>query len=162
MTDWEGHNAPPEFYICEVQRFMDRVRITNTSQHDVGLVNQNGVEYNIRPGTFIALTKDDVEYMVAIAPKLFASAERAAELRIDNEELAKDMNIAAPGDPTPADESVIRKALGGNLTQLRKYVSNIEDPYLIEAIYQTALKMDLPQSKMNILREVFPQKFIND
>ena len=31
----------------------DRVRITNGSQHDVGLVSQSGIEYNIRPGTFI-------------------------------------------------------------------------------------------------------------
>lgn len=141
---------------------MDRVRITNTSQHDVGLINQNGVEYNIRPGTFITLAKDDAEYMVAIAPKLFATTEHAGELRVDNEEFAKDLNIAAPGDQTPADEAVIRKALGGNLAQMRKYVGNIEDPYLIECVYQTAMKMDLPQSKMNILKEAFPQKFIND
>lgn len=140
----------------------NRVRITNTSQHDVGLLSQSGVGYNIRPGTFITLSREDAEYMVAIAPKLFASAEHAGELRIDNEELAKDLNIAAPGDPTPADESVIRKALSGTANAVKKYVANIEDPYLIECIYQTAMKMDLPQSKMNVLKEAFPNKFIND
>lgn len=141
---------------------MDRVRITNTSQHDVGLINQNHVEYNIRPGSFITLTKDDAEYMVAIAPKLFATKDHAAELRIDNDELAKDLNIAGPGDPTPADESVIRKALSGSAKNVEKYVSEITDPYLIEVVYQTAKKMDLPQSKMRILKEAFPEKFIDD
>ena len=139
----------------------ERIRITNTSQHAVGLISQNNIEYNIRPGTFITLPKEDVEYMVAIAPKLFASADRAAELRLDNEEVAKDLNLVAPGDPTPADESVIRKALGGSVKSVEKYVDGIEDPYLIEAICQTAKAMDLPASKMSVLKEAFPNKFID-
>lgn len=139
----------------------ERIRITNTSQHAVGLISQSNIEYNIRPGTFITLPKEDVEYMVAIAPKLFASAERAAELRLDNEEIAKDLNLVAPGDPTPADESVIRKALGGSVKAIEKYVDGIDDPYLIEAICQTAKEMDLPQSKMRVLKEAFPRKFID-
>lgn len=139
----------------------ERIRITNTSQHAVGLVSQSNIEYNIRPGTFITLPKEDVEYMVAIAPKLFASEERAAELRLDNEEVAKDLNLVAPGDPTPADESVIRKALGGSLKSVEKYVETIKDPYLIEAVCETAKAMDLPQSKMKILKEAFPRKFID-
>ena len=140
----------------------DRVRITNTSQHDVGLINQNNVEYNIRPGAFITLTRDDAEYMVAIAPKLFATADRAAELRIDDIELAKDLNIAAPGEATPGDEMVIKKALSGTAKSIEKYVSEITDPYQIEQIYQTAIKMDLSQSKMRVLKEAFPEKFVNE
>ena len=53
----------------------ERVRITNETLHDVGLRNQNGIEYNIRPGTFIALPRDDAEYMVAIARRLFDTGE---------------------------------------------------------------------------------------
>ena len=140
----------------------ERIRITTTSQHDVGLVNQSGIEYNIRPGAFISLSKEDAEYMVAIAPRLFASENRAAELRLDNEDLAKDLNLVAPGDPTPADAMVIKKALGGTLNAVKKYVAGVEDPYLIEQIYQTAKEMDLPTSKMNVLKEAFPNKFIND
>ena len=140
----------------------ERVRITNTSQHDVGLINQNNVEYNIRPGAFITLTRDDAEYMVAIAPKLFATVDRAAELRIDDIELAKDLNIAAPGEATPGDEMVIRKVLGGTAKNIEKYVSEITDPYQIEQIYQTAIKMDLSQSKMKVLKEAFPEKFVNE
>lgn len=140
----------------------DRVRITNTSTHDVGLVTQSNIEYNIRPGAFITLTKDDAEYMVAIAPKLFATKERAGELRIDNEELAKDLNIAAPGDPSPADDTVVKKNLSGSANQIKKYVSEIEDPLLIDAICRMAKEMDLPLSKMRVVKEAFPQKFIDE
>ena len=140
----------------------DRVRITNTSTHDVGLVTQSNIEYNIRPGAFITLTKDDAEYMVAIAPKLFATKERAGELRIDNEELAKDLNIAAPGDPSPADDAVVKKNLSGSANQIKKYVSEIEDPLLIDAICRMAKEMDLPLSKMRVVKEAFPQKFIDE
>ena len=140
----------------------DRVRITNTSTHDVGLVSQSGIEYNIRPGTFITLAKDDAEYMIALAPKLFAAEDRCGELRIDNEELAKDLNIAAPGDPSPADDAVVRKALGGTVAQLKKYVSEAEEPMLVDAICRMAEKMDLPQSKMRVIKEAFPHKFLDD
>lgn len=140
---------------------MERVRITNTSQHDVGLVTQNNIEYNIRPGTFISLTREDAEYMVAIAPKLFATENRAGELRIDDEGLAKDLNLVAPGDPSPADAAVVKKALSGNLAQLKKYVATLEEPYLINVVCQTAKEMDLPVSKMKVLQEAFPMKFID-
>lgn len=140
----------------------DRVRITNTSNHDVGLVSQTGIEYNIRPGTFITLARDDAEYMIAIAPKLFATKERAGELRIDNEEMAKDLNIVAPGDPAPNDAVVIKKALGGSANAIKKYIADMEDPLLIDAVCRTAMEMDLPQSKMRVLKEAFPGKFIED
>lgn len=140
----------------------DRVRITNTSIHDVGLVSQSGIEYNIRPGTFITLAKDDAEYMIALAPRLFATADHCGELRIDNEELARDLNLAAPGDPSPADDAVVRKALSGSVNQLKKYVSEAEEPLLIDAIVRMAEKIDLPQSKMRVIREAFPSKFTDD
>lgn len=140
----------------------ERVRITNTSIHDVGLVAQNGIEYNIRPGAFISLPKDDAEYMVAIAPRLFAAKDRAGELRIDNEELARDLNIAAPGDPSPADDVVVKKGLSGTVNQVKKYVSEIEDPMLIDAVCRMAKELDLPQSKMRVIKEAFPSKFIDE
>ena len=139
----------------------ERVRISNTSRHDVGLVTQSGIEYNIRPGAFIALSKDDAEYMVAIAPRLFATDERPGELRIDNEELAKDLNIVAPGDPSPTDDIVIKKALSGTVNQLKKYVADVESPLLIDAICEMAKTMDLPQSKMRVIQDAFPHKFID-
>lgn len=140
----------------------DRVRITNGSQHDVGLISQSGIEYNIRPGTFITLTREDAEYMVAIAPKLFATKEHAGELRMDDEETAKDLNLVAPGEPSPADDVVVRKALNGNMGSFRKYVAELKDQYLIDTVCQTAKAMDLPMSKMKVLQEAFPTKFIND
>ena len=138
----------------------ERVRITNTSVHDVGLVTQSGIEYNIRPGAFITLTKDDAEYMVAMAPALFATEYRAGELRLDNEELAKDLNLVAPGEPSPADDVVVKKALSGTANQIKKYVEGVEDPMTIDAIVRMAHQMDLSQSKMKIIQEAFPHKFI--
>ena len=140
----------------------DRVRITNGSDHDVGLISQSGIEYNIRPGTFIALTREDAEYMVAIAPKLFATKEHAGELRLDDEDMAKDLNLVAPGEPSPVDDVVIKKALSGNMASLKKYVAGITEPYLIDTVCRMARAMDLPVSKMKVLQEAFPNKFIND
>lgn len=140
----------------------ERIRIINTSRADCGLRTQNGIEYNIKAGAFITLPKEDAEYVVAIAPKLFATNDRAGVLRLDNEDLAKDLNLVAPGDPTPADAMVIQKALNGTVNAVKKYVADITDPYHIEAVVQTAKSMDLPTSKMKVLKEAFPDKFIDD
>lgn len=136
----------------------DRIRITNESKHNIGLKNQGGIEYNLRPGTFITLAKDEAEYMIAIGKKMFDTGE----LRIDNEEMAKDLDILAPGDPSPASDDVIKKALNGSAKQLEKYLDTVKEPYVIEAIYQMSKTMDLPTSKMNLIKEAFPNKFIND
>lgn len=100
--------------------------------------------------------------MVAIAPKLFATKTHAGELRMDDEETAKDLNLVAPGEPSPADDAVIKKALAGNMGSFRKYVAELNEPYLIDAVCQMARTMDLPMSKMKVLQDAFPTKFIND
>jgi len=100
--------------------------------------------------------------MVALAPKLFATPTHAGELRIDDEELANNLSLVAPGDPSPADDVVVRKALGGNNASLKKYLATVKEPYLIEAVCTMAKEMDLPTSKMKLIKEAFPNKFLDD
>lgn len=134
----------------------DRVRITNVTRHDIGLRNQTGIEYNIRPHAFITLGKDDAEYMIAIARELFDGGE----LRVNDEELANNLDLLKPNDPAPSDDDVIRKALSGKAAEVKKYLSAQTSPFVIDCICEVAKQMDLPASKMKLVQEAFPNKFI--
>lgn len=135
----------------------ERVRITNMAKHDIGLINQTGIEYNIKAGMFITLGKDDAEYMVAIARKSFENGK----LVLGDKELAADLGLTAPDEMNPNSEEAVRKALGGNAKALKKYVDGIQGESLIEVIWEVANQMDLPASKMAVLKEAFPQKFVD-
>ena len=135
----------------------ERVRITNMAKHDIGLVNQTGIEYNIKAGMFITLGKDDAEYMVAIARKSFENGK----LVLGDKELAADLGLTTPDELNPNSEEAVRKALGGNAKALKKYVEGIQEESLIEVIWEVANQMDLPASKMAVLKEAFPQKFVD-
>ena len=133
----------------------ERVRIYNEAKHDIGLINQTGIEYNIKPKMFISLGKDDAEYMVAIARNQFMSGK----LRLDDADMTKDLGLLEPGTESPYSEIAVRKALSGTVKSLKKWLSDIEDVSIAEVIYQVANEMDLPVSKMNALKEAFPNKF---
>lgn len=135
----------------------ERVRITNMAKHDIGLVNQTGIEYNIKAGMFITLGKDDAEYMVAMARKSFENGK----LVLGDKELAADLGLMTPDELNPNSEEAVRKALGGNVKALKKYVEGIQEESLIEVIWEVANQMDLPASKMAVLKEAFPQKFVD-
>lgn len=135
----------------------ERVRITNMAKHDIGLVNQTGIEYNIKAGMFITLGKDDAEYMVAMARKSFENGK----LVLGDRELAADLGLTTPDELNPNSEEAVRKALGGNAKVLKKYVEGIQEESLIEVIWEVANQMDLPASKMAVLKEAFPQKFVD-
>ena len=135
----------------------ERVRITNMAKHDIGLVNQTGIEYNIKPGMFITLGKDDAEYMAAMARRCFANGK----LVLGDAELAADLGLTSPDEVNPNSEEAVRKALSGNVNALKKYVKSIQEESLIEVIWEVAGQMDLPSSKMTVLKEAFPQKFVD-
>lgn len=137
---------------------MERVRITNETRYNIGLVSQSKIEYNIRPHAFITLNRDDAEYMIARVPSLF----QEGKLRVDNEELAQDMGIIAPGDVSPWSEDAVRKILSGKVAAISEWAKNITDNSIAEVVYDVAMQMDLSASKMRVLKEVWPEKFAED
>ena len=135
----------------------ERVRITNMAKHDIGLINQTGIEYNIKAGMFITLGKDDAEYMVALARRMFENGK----LELGDKQLAADLGLTKQDQLNPNSEEAVRKALSGTAKALKKYVDSIEENSLIEVIYEVAHQMDLPASKMAVLKDAFPQKFVD-
>ena len=130
----------------------DKVRVRNVTKYNIGLTNQTGVGYNIKPGLFITMTREDAEYNMAIAPKLFAVPAR---LVVEDEDLNEVMGIDHTVQEV-IDETVAEKYLKGSATKLRTWLEENNQPHVLEIVYQAAEKLDLPASKVKIIKEFVP------
>ena len=137
----------------------DRVRVRNATKYDIGLVTMTGFGYNIKPGLFIMMNRDDVEYNMALAPRLF---EAPARLVVEDVELAQVVGIEDPKAATPSDED-LTKILKGSAAKLKDYIEkNKENEHILERLAGLAKKADLPASKIKVMQEALPQRdFIN-
>ena len=136
----------------------ERVRVRNVAPYNVGLKAQNGIEYNIKAGTFQTMNREDVEYNMAIAPALFAAPAR---LIVEDEELNEIMGI----DPTEnevVDATVAEKYLKGSAAKLRTWLEENREPHVLEIVCEAAQKMDLPTSKVRILQEFVPARNLTE
>jgi len=132
----------------------DKVRVRNVTKYDIGLTNQAGIGYNIKPGLFITMTREDAEYNMAIAPKLFAPPAR---LIVEDQDLNEVMGIDHTANEI-IDEAVAEKYLKGAAPKLRTWLEENNQPHVLEIVFQVAEKLDLPASKAKILKDFMPAR----
>lgn len=132
----------------------EKVRVMNVTPYNVGLKAMNGMEYNIRPHLFVLMNREDVEYNMAIAPKLFNAP---AQLIVSDEELNSMMGIDAE-TANVCDRADIEKVLKGTAAKLRAWLNENKQPHVLESVYQIAKEMDLAASKIRVLQEFMPLK----
>ena len=116
---------------------MEKTKVYNPRKYDIGLLLQNGSERVIHAGSFALLSRDDIDYLISIAPALF---ENEKQLRIEDR------------------AETIQKKLGLRIGQLKAWLDGVSEPYLLDAIYDVAMTMDLPASKLQLLQERMPDK----
>ncbi len=56
------------------------------------------------------------------------------------------------------DEDEIHKKLALRPNQVKAWLDGIGEAYLLDAIYDVAMTMDLPASKLQLLQERMPEK----
>ena len=137
-----------------------RVRVYNKTKYDIGVRLQNGQQPNIIAGTPITLTIDDIVYIDSTARhrKPFSSGELVA---VDDN--GKELTLEEIGGFTDVrstkhfDDAEIESNLKKSANKIREWLDTIKDPVEFHSIVQVAKGLDLPQSKMNIIREKLPE-----
>lgn len=135
----------------------DMIRITNVRKFNVGVKLQNGIEYNIKPGGFITLSRTDVEYIASIAPELFREEKI---LRLDDREVSVENGFIGSVEEEPLDEEQIRKRLAMPVKKMATWLEGVTEPYLLDAVYDVARTMDLPAGKLRALQAKMPDRDI--
>jgi hypothetical protein len=134
---------------------VDKTRVYNQRKYSIGLALQNGLEYTIKPGSFALLTRDEIEYLASIAPTLF---EGEKQLRLEDRALATQLGFVEGAQVESLDAEAIRKHLSQRAPQVKAWLDGIREPYLLDAICDVAAEMDLPASKLQLLKERMPNR----
>ena len=133
----------------------DRVRVRNATKYDIGLTTMNGFGYNIKAGFFIMMNREDVEYNMALAPRLF---EAPARLVVEDAELSQMVGIEDVETATYTDAD-LEKLLRGKPQELKAFMEkNLNNEHILERIAGLAKKLDLPASKIRVMQEALPQR----
>lgn len=136
----------------------ERVRVNNVTPYAIGLKSQSGVEYNIRPHAFVMMHRDDVEYNMAIAPKLFASPVR---LVVEDQDLNDIMGVV-PTEEIACDIETIEKMLKCSASKIEAWMNDNNYPHILETVFEVAKTMDLPASKIKVLQKFMPNRDLDE
>lgn len=134
---------------------MEKVRVYNERKYSIGLLLQNGAERIVHPGSFALLARDEIEYLSSIAPALFDGEK---QLRLEDRALAVQLGFVSSEQAETLDAEAIRKHLSQRVPQVKAWLDGIKEAYLLDAICDVAVEMDLPASKLQLLKERMPER----
>lgn len=111
----------------------DKVKLRNPNKFDVGvkLIDPQR-ELNIKAGSFIMATRDDIYYLDTVSRLL-----KKSYLVVDDEEI--NVNLGYNGNNfNIINEKEIEELLFGNYLHMEKEIKKYTEPHVIDAIYQFA------------------------
>ena len=134
---------------------MQRYKVINDRGYNIGLMLQNGTAQVVHSGSYLLLTKDEIEHLTSIAPRLFAG-ER--QLRLEDRKLAVELGFVKNEDAPVFDEAFVRKQLSQKAQTMKAWLDSVQEPYLLDEVFRVARQMDLPATKLQIVQEKFPDR----
>ena len=133
----------------------DKMKVYNDRKYPVGLILQNGLERIVHSAGYTLLSRDEIEFVASNAPRLF---EGERQLRLEDRETAAQMGFIESAEIPVMNDEEIRKRLSLRTNQLTTWLDGVSEPYLLDAIYDVAMTMDLPASKLQLLQERMPDR----
>ena len=139
-----------------------RYRVYNRCNHAIGVYVNNGQQsINIKPGSFAVLAVNDILYIESICNrKKFFSAK----MLVPVDDSGKDLTLETIGGFTDESTEVhydvkeIETNLKKPFNAVKAWISKINDPVEIHAVWEVGKGMDLPASKLKLLQAKMPNK----
>lgn len=134
-------------------------RVENRCNYDIGVTLTTGQAPNIRRGSFLPLSVNEILFIESNARRRrpFSSGELVAVT-----DDGKDLTLSELGgyEDTYSTKHYSNDEITANLKksakQVAEWLKDIEDPVELHAICEVAKAMDLPSSKLRILKEKCP------
>ena len=134
-----------------------KIKVYNPTQHDVGvyLLDNPLNGRNIRPGSFIFMTEADIEMLLATTT-LFSEGHLKVEEKA--EQILADNGIDLQENASLMSDEEIKKKLGMSAKKLCEWLDGVKVDHVLDHIYQVAMSMDLPKTKLEVLRSKMPDR----
>lgn len=138
-----------------------RFRVYNRCKYDIGVTLTSGQQPNIKAGSFLPLTVNDILYIESVCSKRkFFSSKMLVAVSDDGKDLSlEDLGGYADEDSLPhMNDEEITSALKKPLKAFETWLNKIDDAEELHAVFMVAKTMDLPASKLKILKAKAPNK----
>lgn len=138
-----------------------RYRVYNRCKYDIGVNLVNGQAPNIRAGSFQLLTVNDILYIESLCSRdKFFSSKKLVPVDDNGNDISLEQLGGYPDDTVEqhlSDEE-ITAALKKPVKAFEAWLEKVNAPQELHAIYDVAKGIDLPSSKLKILKAKIPNK----
>lgn len=134
----------------------NKIKVYNPTSFNVGVVTlDRPLGFNIRPGSFVLMTEDDVAYVSSICT-LF----QRGMLRVDeqHEDVMMSIGIDMNTDPNFISNEEIGKKLAGTPKKLQEWLETVNEPHVLDRVYEVAKASNLTANRLKILQEKMPDR----
>ena len=138
-----------------------KFRVYNKCKYDVGVKLTSGQAPNIKAGSFLPLSVNDILFIESICTgKKFFSAKMLVAVDDSGRELTLEElgGYEDPYSPPHLSDEEITAALKKPAKAIEAWLNEIEDPVELHAIFEVAKGLDLPSSKLKVLSSKMPNK----
>lgn len=136
-------------------------RVLNKCKHSIGVQLMNGIQVNIKPGSFQMLTGSDILYIesVCVNEKFFSQKMLVPVDNMGNPVALESLGM--PEDPDVPkhmmDEEIVAM-LKKTPKQIEAWLADITDPAELHSIYKVAKNTDITKAKLQVLSNKMPDK----
>lgn len=133
---------------------MDKVKIQNKTNHDVGIMFTNGIGKNITPNMVLEIPYSEFEYL-ATGSRLFSDKH----LTVLTDEVLDKVGLDAEALKFETDEEVIAKLTKSKMPEFVAYLNGVTEQHnqfrIIDLIKKRGLMEKLAAAKINKLNSIF-------
>lgn len=137
-------------------------RVYNKTKYSIGVQFPDGRNYNIRQNNFLLLDANDIAMIEnQCRKKRFISSGMLVPMSEKDEpvDLMELFRIQSVDDGEKhMEDDDIKSKLSMSLKKLEAWIEPIEDETELYAIWSVAKEMDLPASKLKVLKAKIPNK----
>ena len=102
------------------------------------------------------MTQDDIEYIMSRS-NLFQKGYLREQ---EGSTVVADYGIDTVNDPNFLDDETLKKKLTMSAKKLGEWLDTVTAEHTLDRIYDAAMNMDLPMTKLKVLSEKMPERNI--
>lgn len=138
-----------------------KLKVFNDRKYDIGVSTLNGQHINIKAGSFVLLSEDDISYIESqcrFDKKLFGGGK--LRVGVEQEELLEEIGITKSEENYLPQKHEIKAKLSGSAASIKKWLADITDVTVLYEIYEATKEMDLPASKQRAVEDSLPDSLL--